>query len=102
MRQISITKRLLKQFGIEYLRLPDVNISNPYKVKSDYILIVAWMATMANNPDGEMTKILSAAFNGWMLGRDEFVLMEEEQPAFERIMMELYKEGMPDGTFKKS
>jgi hypothetical protein len=98
MQQITVTKAILKRFGIEYLRLPDVDIGNPYKVKSDYIVIVAWMAAMANEPNGIESRMLSAAFGGWLLGQDMFTIMEDDQKDFEREMVVLYKEANVNGT----
>lgn len=102
MQQVSITKALLKRFSTEYIRLPDVNIENPVNVRGEYILIVAWMSAMSHDPHGMSTRTLSAAFSGWLLGQDMFVLMDEEQETFEKAFMELFKEALPNGYLEKS
>lgn len=98
MQQITITRNLLKQFSTEYVRVPDVGISNPYGVKSEFILIVAWLISMSTDPEGQGSTAMSSAFNGWLCGRGEFCLLEEEQPAFEVHMKSLFEEALPNGT----
>ena len=90
MQQIDPTRQLLLAFAEEYLRVPDVVIGNPHKVKAPYSLLLAWLAILAGPPTER--DVLGIAFTGWLCGRDQFILHDECEQEFADILVGLCNE----------
>lgn len=91
MQEITIDRRHLLDFSTEYGRLPDVDIDNPFKVAGTHILLIAWLAAYLNE-NKRITTELSVAFTGWLCGRNEFILAEDSEKEFVRVLVSLVAE----------
>lgn len=77
MQQVDVTRKQLIQFCTEYMLSPCTHIENPLKVKGPHIMLVAWLNNIICNPP-DAPDLLGIAFGGWLAGRCEFMLMDED------------------------